>query len=1075
MHKIQRILTQNSVVSRFFCYFTVLLFINSVSISFAQKWRPHELPVDENYGWRAVDRIGHGVINQVCYSPEYSDGQVYLAVVTSIGVELHWDGNRQLYQSNAPIEAFSFHPTEKVFAIVDENEEGEYVPQLWEITDVQGTNKKIIKDYVLYKYETDAGKVSLDFSDDGNWLAIGYDREIVIWKFDEINPDVETRVTERHARPIYPESQPEGSISSICFGTTHAEEMYLAAAISVPEAENKIWIGTLDQESEKWEKAGEIECQTNGEIFSSASNRNGYLAIGTEDEDVNIELWELFPENGELYSTYENQNFTQSLPNPPVFQVVLHPHKNILGAITKYGGTIYQIDEDKESPLEGINEGLSLSFHPDKDYLAFAGKYNIEVLDRQTQNKISEFPIYTKAFKTLAIDENEDSKTVVAATTEKVNDEEKSELIVWNGFPEQQWERKSSLYEVPGVVYSLSVNKSEGWAAMGTEMYSGTIYTQTRTVDILDLASFQSEENLVEKLAYEYAKSEAIRFNTQGNKLIIGTTSNSNRGTVVIFNTESGEVTDRISDDNTESAFYPVTSINFAPDETRFAVGTGDEANQNAGELLLWTEKNKLQLIYELQSPVVDIAFVSDNKVAVATSDNKIWIIDTGSKSEVFPPKELKAQINSIDYNNDGELVIATENCIEVRNSSDLTLLNTLEGHTDEVTEVIGDGQDVISSSKDGTILFWKTKEMPEETLTVQIVEPEDEDYISLQKLEIELNFGQEVWLDSIKDDIKIFEGEKTVEVTNLRLSEEYPEHVILELNLEEVREYEKEEDVTIEINLPTEVNTLYGPQEVDPQQVELSFKIGVGVWPGDTNNDETVDVLDILPFGLYNYYRGQEAGTGTSRPDASDKWKMQVAKPWDPDKDDYDRAYADANGDGVIDEYDIEPIAKNWSKPQGIAHSPMIDTNLAENNSQSFLEIYKRMYSVLENLEFENEGVIVLKKTISQIIARLQKRHLPLKTKLLQNFPNPFNPETWIPYQLAVPASVSIEIYDLTGHLVRKLKLGQKEAGFYVDKAKAGYWNGCNEFGERVASGLYFYRLDAGSFSAQKRFVILK
>ena len=91
------------------------------------------------------------------------------------------------------------------------------------------------------------------------------------------------------------------------------------------------------------------------------------------------------------------------------------------------------------------------------------------------------------------------------------------------------------------------------------------------------------------------------------------------------------------------------------------------------------------------------------------------------------------------------------------------------------------------------------------------------------------------------------------------------------------------------------------------------------------------------------------------------------------------------------------------------------------------------------------------------------------------QNFRNPFNPDTWIPFELEEDARVEIKIYDVTGRLVRTLDLGQRPAGYYLGKFKAAYWDGCNEAGEGVASGIYFYRFTAGDFSAMKRMVILK
>ena len=93
----------------------------------------------------------------------------------------------------------------------------------------------------------------------------------------------------------------------------------------------------------------------------------------------------------------------------------------------------------------------------------------------------------------------------------------------------------------------------------------------------------------------------------------------------------------------------------------------------------------------------------------------------------------------------------------------------------------------------------------------------------------------------------------------------------------------------------------------------------------------------------------------------------------------------------------------------------------------------------------------------------------------LLPNYPNPFNPETWIPYQLAAASSVRIHIYDLMGQWVRTLDLGRQSAGAYLSRNRAAYWDGRNALGERVAGGVYFYRLETDDFTATKRMVIVK
>jgi len=98
-----------------------------------------------------------------------------------------------------------------------------------------------------------------------------------------------------------------------------------------------------------------------------------------------------------------------------------------------------------------------------------------------------------------------------------------------------------------------------------------------------------------------------------------------------------------------------------------------------------------------------------------------------------------------------------------------------------------------------------------------------------------------------------------------------------------------------------------------------------------------------------------------------------------------------------------------------------------------------------------------------------------PIQTALLPNYPNPFNPETWIPYQLAEPADVNISIYSTDGQLVRTLVLEYQPVSIYKSRSRAAYWDGRNTQGESVASGVYFYTLTADNFTATRKMLILR
>ena len=173
----------------------------------------------------------------------------------------------------------------------------------------------------------------------------------------------------------------------------------------------------------------------------------------------------------------------------------------------------------------------------------------------------------------------------------------------------------------------------------------------------------------------------------------------------------------------------------------------------------------------------------------------------------------------------------------------------------------------------------------------------------------------------------------------------------------------------------------------------------------------------------------------------------------------------ADVNGDGVINIIDLVTVAGAIANAAAApsAHS-LAMANFTRANVQAWIN---------QAQEFDPTDVRVQRGIhfLENLLAALN----PNKTVLLPNYPNPFNPETWIPYQLANDADVTLTVYDTKGSLVRQFDLGYQSAGFYTNRTKAAYWDGRNEIGESVASGVYFYQLQAGDYIDLRRMVIVK
>lgn len=195
-----------------------------------------------------------------------------------------------------------------------------------------------------------------------------------------------------------------------------------------------------------------------------------------------------------------------------------------------------------------------------------------------------------------------------------------------------------------------------------------------------------------------------------------------------------------------------------------------------------------------------------------------------------------------------------------------------------------------------------------------------------------------------------------------------------------------------------------------------------------------------------------------------------------------------DVNRDGVIDNQDLFTIIEYMynhicavrisTAPTGPAFAANLTKNFVireEGITTDTRGISRETVQQLLDIAREtDDGSFTFKRGIA-LLEELLRFVVPQKTVLLANYPNPFNPETWIPYYLAQDAYVTVNIYNATGALVRRLDMGYQKEGDYTSSNRAAYWNGRTETGEPVASGVYFYVFTAGSYSATRKMVILK
>ena len=175
-----------------------------------------------------------------------------------------------------------------------------------------------------------------------------------------------------------------------------------------------------------------------------------------------------------------------------------------------------------------------------------------------------------------------------------------------------------------------------------------------------------------------------------------------------------------------------------------------------------------------------------------------------------------------------------------------------------------------------------------------------------------------------------------------------------------------------------------------------------------------------------------------------------------------------DVNRDGVVSILDLILVAQHMGESTTSASPSILAMDAVDNLDTVMIQAW------IAQAQIEDVGSIAFQQGIAYLQSLLALL-IPEETALLPNYPNPFNPETWIPYQLSESAEVTLRIYTVNGILVRTLALGHMPAGIYQNRSRAVYWDGKNDVGESVASGIYFYTLTAGDFTATRKMLIRK